>query len=439
MVDKTTTALGLRQRLLARAAGIISLGTSGYPPKTARRLKSVNVGAYTIATSCLLFAITYAVEDATLYRDAVILNLVLMAAALITPVFHRFNELAGPLFIAFMLMSGLFMLTAVVGRLSGIQVNFVAASAAVFLIFELRRLPLIAFLIGIAIVLHVAAWVMFPQGILGEAVQPGFLTRLYINVVVTISIIIAVLVFYAFRTAEQAEAETEALLHLILPSQVAERLKDKPGEPISDSFGDASVLFSDLVGFVAIARSLGAERTVEMLNHLVRSLDKLAAEKGVAKIKTIGDAYMAVSGVPNPSPGDAKRLARMALRMQDVADETGAAFGLTLRLRIGIASGPVMAGVIGTERFSYDIWGDAVNLAARLENSGEPGRIQVSSSFRHAVGDSFRFTRRGTIEIKGVGQQETWFLVEEVGTTEDGAMCGAQPSTPSHMGEESSE
>jgi adenylate cyclase len=225
-------------------------------------------------------------------------------------------------------------------------------------------------------------------------------------------------VFYAFRTAEQAEAETEALLHLILPSQVADRLKDKPGEPISDSFGNASVLFSDLVGFVAIARSLGAERTVEMLNHLVRNLDRLASEKGVAKIKTIGDAYMAVSGVPNPAPGDAKRLARMALRMQEVADETGVAFGLTLRLRIGIASGPVMAGVIGTERFSYDIWGDAVNLAARLENSGEPGRIQVSSAFRNEIADSFAFTLRGTIEVKGVGQQETWFLVEEIGGAE---------------------
>jgi adenylate cyclase len=418
MVTKTAIASSLRDRFLAGAGGIISLGTQDYPPKTRRRLKSVNVGAYTVATSCLLFAITYAAEDATLYRTAIVLNLVLMLTSLITPAFHRFNDIAGALFISLTLMMGLFMLTAVVGRQSGIQINFVAASAAVFLIFELRRLPLISFLIGIAIALHITAWVMFPEGMLGNAVQQGFLQRLYINVVVTISIIIAVLVYYAFRTAEQAEAETEALLHLILPSQVADRLKDRPGEPISDSFGNASVLFSDLVGFVAIARSLGAERTVEMLNHLVRNLDKLASEKGVAKIKTIGDAYMAVSGVPNPAPGDAKRMARMALRMQEVADETGAAFGLTLRLRIGIASGPVMAGVIGTERFSYDIWGDAVNLAARLENSGEPGRIQVSSAFRNEIADSFAFTLRGTIEVKGVGQQETWFLVEEIGAPE---------------------
>jgi adenylate cyclase len=414
MVGETGPKLSLRQQLLAAAVKLISLGTEKYPPKTARRLKSVNVGAYTIAVSCLLFAITYAVEDAALYKDAVILNLVLMLTTLIAPAFHRFNDIAGALFISLILMAGLFALTAIVGRESGIQINFVAASAALFLTFELRRLPLIAMLIAIAIALHIAAWVMFPEGVLGNAAQPGFLTRLYINVVVTISIIIAVLVFYAFRTAEQAEAETETLLHLILPSQVADRLKDKPGEPISDSFSNASVLFSDLVGFVAIARSLGAERTVEMLNHLVRNLDRLASEKGVAKIKTIGDAYMAVSGVPNPAPGDAKRLARMALRMQEVANETGAVFGLTLRLRIGIASGPVMAGVIGTERFSYDIWGDAVNLAARLENSCEPGRIQVSSAFRDAIADDFAFARRGTIEIKGVGQQETWFLVDEI-------------------------
>jgi adenylate cyclase len=436
MVDGTAPKSRLRQRFRERAARVISVGTRGYEPKTARRLRSLNVGVFTISVSCLLFAITYAAEDFWLYKDAVILNLVLMLVCLITPVFHRFHDMAGALFISFMLMAGLFALTAIVGRDSGIQVNLVAASAALFLIFEFRRLPVIAFLIGVAIALHIAAWVMFPQGVLGSAPRTGFLTQLYINVVVTISIIIAVLVYYAFWTAERAEAETENLLHLILPSKIAERLKEKPGEPISDSFTDASVLFSDLVGFVSIARSLGAERTVEMLNHLVRNLDKLAAEKGVAKIKTIGDAYMAVSGVPNPAPGDAKRLARMALRMQSVADETGTAFGLALRLRIGIASGPVMAGVIGTERFSYDIWGDSVNLAARLENSGEPGRVHVSSSFRLSVGDGFAFTRRGTIDIKGVGQQETWFLVAELGTSEPLADT-SNSATPARTAERS--
>ena len=145
--------------------------------------------------------------------------------------------------------------------------------------------------------------------------QPGFLQRLYINVVVTISIIIAVLVFYAFRTAEQAEAETEALLHLILPSQVADRLKDRPGEPISDSFGDASVLFSDLVGFVAIARSLGAERTVEMLNHLVQQPRPARQRKG--RRQDQDDRRRLYGRVRRAEPGARRREAARADGAQD--------------------------------------------------------------------------------------------------------------------------
>ncbi len=426
MQTKTLTMGDFAEGLLARARDLVELGTRDYPPKTRRRLKSVNVGAFTVAVSCLLFALTYAIEDAALYRDAIILNLVLMLIALSTPAFHRINEIAGPLVIAISFMIGLFLLVALVGRQSGIQINFIAASAAVFLIFDLKRLDLIALLIGIAIALHIACWLLFPEALVAGHVDREFLLRLTITTVVTISIIIAVLVYYAFWTAEQAEAETETLLHLILPASVAERLKERPGEPIADSFGEAAVLFSDLVGFVPIARSLGAARTVAMLNHLVRSFDRLAAEHGVEKIKTIGDAYMAVAGVPRPAPGDAARLARMALQMQAAADVTAAEFDVSLRLRIGIAIGPVMAGVIGTERFTYDVWGDAVNLAARLERVGEPGQIQVSQAFRDALAEDFAFTRRGATEIKGVGLEDTWFLVGEGGSAE-GEAPGTAP------------
>ena len=356
---------------------------------------------------------TYALEDAVLYRDAVCVNLGLMLVALSTPAFHRIHEIAAPIIVAIFFLAGLFVIVALVGRDSGIQINFIAASAAVFLIFDLKRLPLMVAIIAAAIALNIACWMLFPEGLIASAGHERFLLRLYVTTVVTISIIIAVLVYYAFRSAEQAEAETENLLHLILPASVAERLKDRPGEPVADSFSEAAVLFSDLAGFVPIARSLGAERTVAMLNHLVSSFDRLAADHGIAKIKTIGDAYMAVAGVPKRSRGDAARLARMALRMQAAADQTAAEFGVALTLRIGIALGPVMAGVIGTERFSYDVWGDAVNLAARLESSGEPGRIQVSNAFRDALTDHFAFTRRGATEIKGVGREDTWFLIGE--------------------------
>ncbi len=416
MQTRMLAAGGFARALRRQAANLVAIGTRAYPPKTQRRLKSVNVGAFTVAVSCLLFALTYAQEDAWLYRDAIALNLALMLISLSVPAFHRINDNAGSLFIAITLMTGIFLLVALMGRESGIQINLVAASAAVFLIFELRRIRLIALLVAIAIALHVASWVWFKQGLVDGTPAPRFLLQLYITVVVTISVIIAVLVYHAFWTAEQAEAETESLLHRILPVQVAERLKARPDAAIADSFAEASVLFSDIVGFVPISHSLGALRTVAMLNHLFKRFDKLAAEHGVEKIKTIGDAYMAVSGVPYPSPDHAARLARMALGMHAIAERTGAKFGLPLKIRIGIAEGPVMAGVIGTKRFGYDIWGDTVNLAARLENSGKEDRIHVSRSFRDALAGEFVFFRRGVRTIKGVGEIETFYLLGRPGS-----------------------
>lgn len=401
--------------LASRARWLVELGTAGYPPQSQRRLRNINVGCYVISISCGLFALTFALEDAERYRWAAIVNLVMMAASISVPVLHRVHEVAGALFIAAVLMSGLFVIVALVGRDSGIQINFIAASAMAFVIFELKRLRYIAMIIGVAIALHIAAWFMFPEGLLPPPPDEEFLLRLYVTTVVTISIIVAILVYYAFRTAEQAEAETESLLHRMLPMQVAERLKAAPGSAISDSFSDVAVLFSDIVGFVPVAHSLGAERTVAMLNDLVLGFDRLAEAHGVEKVKTIGDAYMAVSGVPVPADDFAARIARMALGMQQVADETGARFGVSLQLRVGIALGPVMAGVIGAKRFGYDLWGDAVNLAARLESSGKPGRIQVSKTFRDALAQDFVFALRGVREIKGVGATETYYLLAIAG------------------------
>jgi adenylate cyclase len=402
-----------RQAIGRRAVALVEYGTGRYPTKTRRRLRNLNVAAYTIAVSCLLFAFTYGLEDAELYRGAVIANLGMMVAMLAVPALNRVHDIGGPMFMALALLGGLFLIVAMVGRESGIQINFVAASVLAFLGLELKRLHYIAAIIAVGIALHIAAWLFFRQGMVDGTVSEAFLLRLYITTVVTISIIVAVVVYYAFWTAEQAEAETEMLLHRILPVPVAERLKARPDEAISDSFPEAGVLFSDLVGFVPIARSLGAVRTVEMLNRLVHRFDRLAADHGVEKIKTIGDAYMAATIREVEGAGKAARLARMSLAMQGAADATGEEFGAALRLRIGIAFGPVMAGVIGAQRFTYDIWGDAVNLAARLENAGEPGRIHVSAAFRDALADAFAFERRGGIEIKGVGRIETWFLVAE--------------------------
>jgi adenylate cyclase len=265
--------------------------------------------------------------------------------------------------------------------------------------------------ITIALILHLACWFWFPPSAAAIAVERQVLDSLYMQAAITTFGLIAASVFYAFRLAENAKAETEALLRNILPDSIVERLKAKPSEPVADTFTEASILFADISGFVPLARRLGASETVTLLNTLVSMFDDLAERHGVEKIKTIGDAYMVASGVPVATPDYAARLARMAIDMMEVVKEVREETGYELNMRMGLATGPVMAGVIGRQKFSYDIWGDAVNLAARLENSSVPGRIHICPSSCDRLVAEFEVEPRGTIEIKGVGQQDTWFLV----------------------------
>ncbi len=211
---------------------------------------------------------------------------------------------------------------------------------------------------------------------------------------------------------ETEKRKTEALLLNILPRSIVKRLND--GEAvIADNIALSTILFCDLVGFTALSQKLTADRTVDFLGKIFATFDRLAAEEGVEKIKTIGDAYMAAAGVPEPQPDHALRIARLAPRMlkavQDVADETG----LDLRARIGIHSGPIVAGVIGTHKFAYDVWGDSVNTASRMESHSVSGRIQISAATHEALDGHFQCEPRGVIDIKGKGLMETFFLLHE--------------------------
>jgi len=170
------------------------------------------------------------------------------------------------------------------------------------------------------------------------------------------------------------------------------------------------VMFADISGFVALSRKLGPARVVDLLNEIVRRFDQLADQHGVEKIKTIGDAYMAVAGVPVPVDDHSERIAHMALAMLEIVRDIRETTELDLHVRIGIASGPVMAGVIGTKKFSYDVWGDTVNLASRLEGASERGAIMICPTCHEKLAAVFDCRPRGTIEIKGVGPQQTWFI-----------------------------
>ena len=265
---------------------------------------------------------------------------------------------------------------------------------------------------------YVAYLVVFlGSGIAGElfggvspAVPEWFTsTMLAANVAVGGTIVFTLLAVFA-RQRRDAQARADNLLLNILPQSIAERLKVET-RTIADQFGSASILFADVVDFTPLAERLPPDRVVAVLDHLFSHFDVLAERHGLEKIKTIGDCYMVAAGVPSPRPDHACALALMALDMQAAMQTVDEVAHLGLELRVGINSGPVVAGVIGRKRFLYDLWGDAVNTASRMESHGTSGRIQITRATKELLDDEFVCEPRGTIPVKGKGEIETWYLV----------------------------
>jgi class 3 adenylate cyclase len=201
----------------------------------------------------------------------------------------------------------------------------------------------------------------------------------------------------------------DVLLRNILPEPIVRRLEERPGL-IADAFDQATVLFADLVGFTPLSARMTSEALVRLLNEVFSEFDALAEEHGLEKIKTIGDAYMVVSGVPMPRPEHAVAAVRMALQMREAVAACAARTGHSLEVRIGIHSGSLVAGVIGVHKFAYDLWGDTVNTASRMESHGAPGAIQISEATRALLPPSFVLDERGAIAVKGKGEMRTWFV-----------------------------
>jgi len=234
-------------------------------------------------------------------------------------------------------------------------------------------------------------------------------TMVALNVVVGGAVVFALLASFA-QQRHDAQDRAETLLLNILPRSIADKLKATP-QTIADSFTSASILFADVVDFTPLAERIPPVRVVEMLDQLFGHFDSLAERYEVEKIKTIGDCYMAAAGIPAPRTDHARTLALMALGMLDAVREQGAMASLGFELRIGINSGPVVAGVIGRKRFLYDLWGDAVNTAGRMQTEGTPGRIQITRATYELLKDEFVCEPRGFVPVRGKGEMETWFLV----------------------------
>lgn len=208
---------------------------------------------------------------------------------------------------------------------------------------------------------------------------------------------------------ETKNRENEELLLNVLPAPIANRLRG--GEQgIADGFAEVTVAFADLVGFTALSSEMPPADVVTLLNGLFTRFDVAASELGIEKIKTVGDAYMAVCGLPVPVPNHAERMVRMAIRMVHITREHAMEHGVSMKLRVGINSGPVVAGVIGKSKYIYDLWGDTVNLASRMESGGIPDSVQVTRPVYEKLKDQFVFEARGEIEVKGKGHVEAWVL-----------------------------
>jgi len=252
----------------------------------------------------------------------------------------------------------------------------------------------------------------------GRSILPAWFesTMVALNVTVGGAVVFLLLVLFV-RQREEALADlrieqdrAESLLLNILPRSIADKLKADTAT-IADQFAAASILFADVVDFTPLSDRLQPAEVVGILDHLFTHFDLLAERYEVEKIKTIGDCYMVAAGVPTPHPDHARVMALIALDMREAMHAEDGVGHLGLEIRIGINSGPVVAGVIGRKRFLYDLWGDAVNMASRMESQGTSGQIQVTQATCELLKDEFELEPRGTVPIKGKGDVETWYLV----------------------------
>jgi adenylate cyclase len=395
---------------------VASVGIVTQDPQIARRQRITNVAAFATAGNAISHLIinSYHNFDGLLIIHAY--NAAMTVAALLAPLLHRFGQNAAAMVLVVLIIVGNTFVVWMFGTASGLEIYFTLAGA-ILLFFGVEHWKLfLAFFAAVAAVLLITLNFAPTDGLIMPD-DRDLRAMLFSQAMINTIVINALMVFYALTALHRAEAElenqyarSEALLSAVMPSSVAERLKSGAEQRIADRIGNLSIMFADLVGFTKAAHALPPERVVAYLDELVRAFDTLCEQHGVEKIKTIGDCYMAIAGRDGDARGGARALARFALALMETT-ELAQLDGQRLALRIGIHCGAATAGVIGDTRFTFDVWGDAVNTASRMESHGLPRRIQVSGAFRDLTQDIFLFEERGTTDIKGIGATRTFFLI----------------------------
>jgi len=386
-----------------------------YAERVARRSRILNLTASMAVFVSAGFGLVQIFSATQMWWTGVI-NLVGAAIYATVPLLHRFGELLPPLTFIGTAYASIFTICWFVGTGSGLQFYFLVAACLVVLQLGVDRIFLAAALAAVAAGMVITLQFFVPRD---TGAQPAWALSLSF-VVTTISacVMVVTTVWYAVREIVRAEAameleyeRSEALLANILPSSIADRLKDPAGNIIADKYDDASVLFADIAGFTERASDMPPEQLIRFLNRLYSDFDALVDKHGLEKIKVSGDSYMVVSGVPHARADHVEALASFALDMAEAASLLRDSRGNPLPLRIGLASGPVVAGVVGSRRFFYDVWGDAVNVASRMESTDSVGRIQVPENVYQRLRSDFVLQERGVVDVKGKGLMRTWYLV----------------------------
>lgn len=404
-------------------------GSRHYEDAASRRLATLTVSTRIAAAIVGI----YGIAELILVPEVPHIGLVNLASAalfLAAPALYRFGSLvASSAFVAVAYASTAY-LCSQLGTDTGLQFYFFVGAALIILVIGTDHIVIASMLAASGAVLAIALeWLVPPNtGVFSEAAMRAnfFVTA------ATASLMVIVVVGSAMRRIDRAESalqaefdKSEALLANILPGSIASRLKDRRDSMIADGFDDASILFADIAGYTRRASDTDPADLVMFLNRLYTDFDSLVDRHGLEKIKTSGDSYMVVSGVPIPRPDHLESLACLALDMAHAVDGLHDPQGRDVPLRIGIAAGPVVAGVVGSRKFFYDVWGDAVNVASRMESTDEEGRIQVPQDVYERINGSYLFEERGEVAVKGKGWMHTWYLI---GRRPTPALPGADPT-----------
>ena len=386
---------------------LLSFGEHPDDSEDTRQLKRLIVGALWVSlgpntvTTGFMFAAGAPLAGVALLAIGLVVFLILVALEVRPSLWPRVFHL---------LVAGNFAvsvyLTLLFGGISESGTNFIwgfAGVLAAVVIFRDKRA--VAWLGAYVVLLITTALLATSVEARYELANPAVGT---VGNLVIVGVFTFLVLLYFIKQRDSLSKQSDDLLRNVLPDEIADRLK-RSGEMIADHFEDASILFADVVGFTPMSAEMAPAETVELLNDVFSAFDDMVDRSGLEKIKTIGDEYMVAGGVPHARKDHAHALADLALEMRSYVARNEIQ-GRTLTFRIGINSGPVVAGIIGTRKFTYDLWGDAVNTASRMESYGTPGKIQISQATHDLISTEFECHPQGEIDIKGKGRVPVWYL-----------------------------